>query len=674
MKTTTRPLFCAVLGVTFIFFGGGTAFPSTNILLEEGFDSFKDSKGEWNSNRGSIDGSISELLPGWSCSKARQVPSAVNYGTTSDFGYMLTPAITRVGTGPVNVYFESVWIDNTGITTNRAVVQVLDPDTGSVVLAGDGSEMSYALDICEFSAAGFTDTYADLSTQPVELTLPEAPAVFQLKFTCEKKGRIILDTVRVSETVSDTAVQLEAPAGLRLVGQPGIDSLTVSWNAVDSASGYRIDAEMYAGQDSSGADLWVRIPGAPFEVNAPVTEFTAGGLADDAGYRFCVMSVGDGEVYVSSEYSGYFDARTSVDQEKPVFSCEPAESELVFDEGGTAEFTVSAMSGGSAAVVEYLEGMPGGTANAFSFSGGVFSWSPDIGEAGTYSVVFYVDGSQKRYTYTVTFTVVSAAPPEIVGLCLTNASYNAFSANWEERGGAAQYIYDVWTGSSVPGSSVHMETFPEYSPQYYDGNTDLTPVAGTLIKARGIYSSDTDENGDRIIEIKFGNSSPDTGNDYFRTLVYPAPVVRFGFRVKGRSTGGLSELKVKASADGSEWTDVYSLVGDAIPTSKGEGFDRSLEFSASLGYRVFMFEFVKDSGNVGIGNIFAEYDGCGARSVPGYSDSATAEKSVVLGDLRPETLYYVRVKPVNALGVEGSYACARIYTLEAPATTVVIIR
>lgn len=109
-------------------------------------------------------------------------------------------------------------------------------------------------------------------------------------------GRMGIGNIKwVSASESAELTELETPAGLALSGSPAYNSLTVTWNAVTNASGYKVSVDN----------------GATWSGKISATEYTAEGLNPETTYSVKVAAMGDGVEYKDSPASAAITVTTS---------------------------------------------------------------------------------------------------------------------------------------------------------------------------------------------------------------------------------------------------------------------------------------------------------------------------------------------------------------------------
>lgn len=357
------------------------------------------------------------------------------------------------------------------------------------------------------------------------------------------------------------------------------------------------------------------------------------------------------------------------DPPEPAFAIDFATPSTV-EETFPVSFSIGAQVRGNPTNVTRVTALPVGGVYVVTNLVGYFSWTPALGQAGVYPLVFTASGADGgTYTTTVTITVteLQLTPPQ--NLTVSNLTYNAFDLSWVAVPAATQgYLVSVWTGSSATNTpNADLETFWE--------TTDNHPVQPLGWSFAGITLEYMDKG---LNEVSF-----DTTGDAIVTRLYPKAVTELSFRLQGRSTANTSNsvLAVLGTADGTTWTSLqsYSTLSDSdgddennIFTTADDDLEKSLAIDGASGCRQFKFVYTKDKGNVGIGNISAVYEGAGTKFVEGWNRTAMAGTIIDVNGLRPGRTYYALVGARNA--TETMYSQLGLTTLDSPRGTLFVVR
>ena len=162
--------------------------------------------------------------------------------------------------------------------------------------------------------------------------------------------------------------------------------------------------------------------------------------------------------------------------------------------------------------------------------------------------------------------------------------------------------------------------------------------------------------------------------DTLVTELHSAPVTRLSFRTKLHGTAGEnpSTWHLWASTGGTNENDWVSIGSASVSTDT-----RAFDFSVSDNYRRFKWTFIKNSGNVGIGNFAAEHAGAGSFFATGCGSASEArsvgtDRAFTCDTLRADTEYFIEVTVTD--GTTTQSAIRRFHTLPAPKATVIVIQ
>lgn len=510
-----------------------------------------------------------------------------------------------------------------------------------------------------------TNTYTAVMTNTFEsvsnnFTIASA-GTYTVKVATSLK-RAFIDKLFITETVSDSIVPLSAPTAY-VPTATNSTSFTASWSSVATAESYLVSA--YALTVVGSTTNAVALSGSPFSVATGTTTLSLTGLTQNSLYRYSVVAVGNGTTTGNSSASNTILVQTPVSEFVPIFTVTPASIPAV-TELSSINFTISATVNGSSATVNYASGLPSGA--IYTFTDGAFSWTPALGQAGAYSLAFTVLSSDSQtYTNTVGVTVNTLPLTAPAGLSATNITSSTFDASWNQVLAATQgYVVDVWYGSSASNSTANIETFFESIK-----NHPITPSRWTFSGIADVY---TDKG---LTEQVMG-----VNNSTIITEPYTRAVTNLSFRVQGRGTSGAANsiLTVYGSVDGLQWTSLasYSTLTDADGDDENNIFTSGVELEKNItltpasNFRKFKFVYTKTTGNIGIGNIAASYEGSGTHYLANWQGVATAGTSVSVTQARPNYIHFIRVGAKN--GTDTQYTLLRVGMTEAPKMTVVVVR
>lgn len=489
------------------------------------------------------------------------------------------------------------------------------------------------------------------SFEPVSADFVVPAGTRTVTFSTSAK-RCFLDDISITETVSDTMVPLGAPVAYAPTATNDT-SFTASWSSVANAESYQLS--VYALTVVGSVTNASPISGSPFTVATGTTTRSVTGLTQDSLYRYNVVAVGNGTTTGNSPASNPMVLRTPLSAVVPIFTVTPATVAAV-QELSPVNFTITATVGGSPATVTYTSGLPSGA--SYTFSGGAFAWTPALGQANTYTLVFSVVSTDlQTYTQNVSVTVNTLPLTAPTGLTASNITDFTFDASWNSVAAATQgYVVDAWYGSSSPTTlTSDLETFFEIR----SSGSVVAPMGWTFT---GLGSSDKYSTTE-FVELKL-----DFTGEMIQTKRYPKAVTSLTFKIRGITTAstGDSVLNVYGTTDGVVWTLLTNnvLVAGYV--------DKSIELSAASGFTQFKFDFIKGNFNLGIGNIAAVYEGAGAKFLSGWEGATTLSTLASISGAKPGVVHYVRVGSKNA--TETKYTTFRLKTLDAPKVTVISVR
>ena len=478
--------------------------------------------------------------------------------------------------------------------------------------------------------------------------------------------RVLIDNILITQVVSDEMAMLPAPVAYEPTGATDT-SFTAAWSSVANAESYQVSVwSLTVNGSTTNA---TSIAGSPFTVAAGTTTFSATSLTQNSLYRFSVVAVGNGTTTGNSPDSNAITVRTATSAIMPIFTVAPGTVPAV-EELSPVAFTISATVGGNPASVSYVGGLPSGA--SYTFSGGAFAWTPALGQAGVYPLDFTAPGGDGlTYTNTVAITVNALPLTAPVNLAASNIGPDAFDLSWDAVPAATQgYVVSVWHGSGGTNTPA-TDAEPFYNVAF--SGMVSAPPGWTFSEVNSKYSTAA------FIELKL-----DDAGDFVATKLYPKPVTQLDFRIKWYpgTAGTTNQLVVSASADGVNWTPLrtYSTGADFdgddtnnIFTKDAEDVNKRLTFAAESGYRAFKFGYTqKVTGNMGLANFAVVYEGCGTKFVGDWDGKATTSLSAAVSGARPGRDHCALVGARNA--TETKYALVGVTTLEAPTTTVIVVR
>ena len=173
----------------------------------------------------------------WRGKSLYNAPSAMRFGNGSNHGWIVSPLIVLANdaaSATVTVSFDACALQSTSTTIKFSVL-----DANGNAIAGF-AEQTVTLPVLSLSgdqttlAQGLAD--ANESAQSFTFT---APGSFRLTFDASSNGNsnVAIDSVKVTQKVSTSLVDLDVPTGLAVVdGTLSTNTFSVAWNAVANAS------------------------------------------------------------------------------------------------------------------------------------------------------------------------------------------------------------------------------------------------------------------------------------------------------------------------------------------------------------------------------------------------------------------------------------------------------
>ena len=357
----------------------------------------------------------------------------------------------------------------------------------------------------------------------------------------------------------------------------------------------------------------------------------------------------------------------------PVFFFTPIPPASV-QERDTVAFTVSAAVGGSATNVALQSALPPGASYSYDAGTGVgaFTWTPALGQAGSYRVTFGAPGADGQVYTMLVPLAVGVLPLSAPGsLGADDITYHSFRLAWDDVPGAHGYVVSVWSGSADTNSpDADLERFVE-------SVWEAQPVAPYDWAFDGLGTLYADGS------LKF-----DGTGDTIVSKAYPAAVTQLSFFLKGYSTATTNHslFRVYGSAGGTnvaDWAEVacYDSHADGdgddannIVTDGSGSVGKVIGLEASAGYRRFRFVYGKTQGNVAFDDVAAVYAGAGTRFLAGWRETAlpAGTSGVNVANAHPDRFYHVLAGARNA--TERLDARAQVATPAAPRQMILILR
>ena len=520
-----------------------------------------------------------------------------------------------------------------GTAVTRAISPLLVGETVSLSFRAAGYTGASSMRVTATGGASFdstldltaiTDAGAEIPATEDYVFGPyllETTGDFVLSFEpVSGDGRMGVDEILVTQTVSAKIRDLAAPTGLALVGEAGENGFTVGWNAVDGATNYAVRVF-----DASGTAVF----SAPF---CATTTVAATGFADDEAYTVQVRAAGDTALYFASDWSAPFAVRTARSALHPTlrlgaWSNVAGENHPVATLANTAAATAE-LGDGSAAILS-LTGVSPAPVVAPVLSSGTLSWTPAEADAGkTFTLAFSMRADAENaidYATNVAVAVTGLPATQSPAVTVESVSWERIVLSWTTQYRATNYAVRAWTGPEDPEAdgTRYVENFLGYPAVKPDGwifdNGDDTYGDWRRVAFK--------MDGDSLVSPLF-DTPPATLTFGLRLWSAGNSVIRLFGSAGGMAQGDWELLATYSGADGTLKTD------DAVPVIDLTG--REL--------RRFMWTFERASGGVGIGGIV--FTGSGlptARFLTGWSS-----RSKLLGNVAGATVD--KVRPGDYLG------------------------
>ncbi len=417
---------------------------------------------------------------------------------------------------------------------------------------------------------------------------------FSLSFTpASGDGRMGVDEILVTQTVSARIPDLPAPTGLAVVaGSMATNGFSVAWDAVSGATNYAVRVT-----DASGAVVF----SAPFCAAAPAA---VSGLADDEAYAVQVRATGDEALWYASPWSDAVNIRTARSPLHPTLSFgawQNAAGDGKVYGGLLNTAAVSAVRDNGTNAVVTLESVLPAPAAGPTFEDGVLSWIPDDADTNkTFTVSFRMDGTYATNLSFKVFSIAPLAPPTVTA---GPVAWDAFGLAWDPQYRAAGYGVRVWTDCPNPGATATRveETFANWPK--------IKPVGWSYHTLSSGYK-------DAAAPVSF-----DATGDAMTTYDLGGPISSVSFHAAGHLIAdSSSELTVVGiAADGAETVLATLTAADIGQTDAG--IDR--KYAVPDGVRRIAWRYTKDKGGVGVGSVVIEGEGFSTpRWLPGWGPTA----------------------------------------------------
>ena len=600
------------------------------------FEGFSGINGTWGGTRflneeGDVPANLTDVDL-WHGAKLYNAPSALRFGNGSNYGWIVSPLIplkNGAQSAIVTVSFDACALQSTSPTIKFSV---LDANGNAItgfaeqtltlpVLSLSGDQSTLAQELADANKSGLSFTFT-------------APRSFRLKFdaSSNSNGNVAIDSVRVTQTVSTSLVDLDVPTGLAVVdGTLSTNSFSVAWNGVANATNYTVEVREAGATEAVAAKRLASSPAA------------FAGLADDMVYEVRVRAEGDTSLYNFSAWTN-LSVRTARSAAHATLSFGPwinAAGDGLLYAGITNAAAVSAVrDNGTNAVVTFTGVSPEPTVGP-EFENGVLAWTPDDADTNkTFIVSFLLDGT---YATNLSFKVRSVPFLQAPKAEAVDVAWNSFGLSWNRQLRAAGYAVRAWTDCPNPNATA--TRIEEDFAGYAAGVRPADWVFHCATGSSGFYKDDK-------APVKLSESTHD-----LETYDLGGAISSVSFHAAGHSiSNSTSTLTVVGiAADNTETvlaTLSYSDIGQT-----GAGIDRTLSIPAGTDVRRIAWRYTKDKGGIGVGSVVIEGEGFSTpRWLPGWGP---AEKDVGL----VQSCTVKKPRPGKVLGVNPA---DKTKDLEAP--------
>ena len=576
------------------------------------FETFSKCTGNWGATSpGAFSSSYSDSNYVWSVTSAKRGYSGMRLGNKSTYDAAVTPTIRPVNDAACTVSLSFV----------AAGWDAGDRMTVSVPAASWTQEivLSNAVDT---AASTPLPTGDDYSFGPYEISVP---GPFTVSFQrAAGDGRMGIDSVKVTQSVSTSLVDLDVPTGLAVVdGTLSTNSFSVAWNAVANATNYAV--EVY---EAGGLQ-----PVQTLAFAAPQAAIV--GLSDDTDYTVRVRAEGDTEIYNYSAWTNV-SARTLRSVLNPTLTVGPwsnaAPGNTLYGAIQNTASVSAALDDGTPVDV-FLADVDPMPHSEPSLAGGTLSWTPAADDEGKTFVLSFEMVPAPGAVYATNVSCKVQSLPDLRAPVVTFAepvAWNKIDLWWDVQYRATRYGVRVWTGGPNPDA-----TATRVEEQFERWPTNR-PFGWTF----GVKKSD---------EVYSGTAAPvklSEDGHFMETYDLGGTVSSVSFHAVGHSMTGGSTLSVVGIAEDGTETPLGMVSNLGSGTS---GTNCTFAVPAGAGVRRVAWRYAKINGGVGVGTVVIEGTGFStAKFLPGWGPT---EKNVGLVQSctveKPRPGRYLGVNPAD---------------------------
>ena len=616
-------------------------------------ETFSKCTGNWGaSSPGAFSSSNSDSNYLWSVTSAKRGYSGMRLGNKSTYDAAVTPTIRPVNDAACTVSLSFVaagWDAGDKMTVTvpeaswmREIVLTNGVDTAASTPLPTGDGYSFG---------------------PYEISVSGSFTVSFQRATGD--GRMGIDSVKVTQKISTSLIDLDVPTGLAVVdGTLSTNSFSVAWNAVANASSYGV--EVY---EAGGID--------PVRSLAPTATSAAfAGLSDDTDYEVRVRAQGDTSLYNYSDWTNLV-VRTERSALNPTLSVGTSWENAIGDGKLYGVIpntnTVSAtLDDGITPVAVALVNVAPAPSSTPGLADGTLAWTPATEDEGTTFTLFFEMTPAPGVVYTNTASFKVNALPALQAPTVTMDADSVTNAggfasgraelSWNSQFRATDYAVRAWTGCPNPAATA---TRVEES---FDDFVHGTRPAGWIFKVVGGYDNAADP-------VKF-----DDGN-WMATYDLGGEISSVSFTAYGHSMAAESTLRVywagsltdEEVADKDNWTNHLVAAASGLVSHSQTV---TAQIPAGSGARRLVWQFEKHGGNVGVGSVVIEGTGFATpKFLPGWGPAPVSQglvQSCTITPTRPGRTNWAEVSVTDGTATYASVV--EIDVPEANPATLLILK
>lgn len=472
-------------------------------------------------------------------------------------------------------------------------------------------------------------------------------------------GRMGIDSVKVTQSVSTSLVDLDVPENLSIIdGSLTTNAVTVAWGAVANASGYDVQIR------TSGEAEWTDAP------SVTAAQAALSNLADDTDYRVRVRATGDTSLYNFSDWSAPLSVHTVRSALHPTLTvgawqnaCEAGKVYGVIENTATVSAT---LDDGTTPVAVALVAVAPAPSSAPVLADGTLTWTPAAEDEGKSFVLTFAMTPAEGVVYTTNLAFAVTALPALKAPAVsvdessvTNAGGFASgraALSWDSQFRATDYAIRAWTGCPNPAATATRVEEP-----FAGFHDDIRP-AGWIFKVGGSYDNDT-------TPVQFG-----ANGNWMATYDLGGAITTASFVCKGNSMGSkdgadsvlrvywIGEATDEEAADADNWTEIPAA---AVTNLGSKQQTVTLSLSAETGARRLAWQYTKANGNVGVGSVVIEGIGFSTpKFLPGWGPAPVSQGLVQSCTVTPTRAGRTNWAEVSV--TDGTATFAKVVEIDVP--------